>query len=210
MPSRGRLVALEGPKAVGKSTIVSSLSVWLAARLTESPGRSVSSVLTRPVLVTKEPTPAFDLGNEEKLRGLALAQAIAEDRRRHVAEQIGPALEAGGIVICDRYILSSYAFHTADGVSAEVIDELNRGFPLPDLNLILRVAPLELARRRSERETTTRLQNSDEADAYVVHARRMQLRGAPYEVADKTTMTDHDQLVERLGAMCALIARTTS
>jgi dTMP kinase len=108
-------------------------------------------------VVTKEPTPAFDLSNEEKLRGLALAKAIAEDRRRHVAEQIGPALEAGGAVICDRYILSSYAFHTADGVPAEVIDELNRGFPLPDLNLILRVAPLELARRRGERGTATRL-----------------------------------------------------
>jgi dTMP kinase len=210
VPSGGRLIALEGPKGVGKSTIASALSEWLAARLTGLPGQSISSVPVRPVLVTKEPTPAFDLGKEEKLRGLALAEAIAEDRHRHVAEQIGPALEAGGIVICDRYILSSYAFHTADGTPAEVVDELNRGFPPPDLNLILRVAPLELARRRGERGTATRLQNGDEIDAYLVYARRMQRWGVTYEVADNATMTDHDQLVERLGVMCALITRTAS
>jgi dTMP kinase len=210
VPSGGRLIALEGPKGVGKSTIASALSEWLDARLAGSLGRSASSVPVRPVLVTKEPTPGFDLNNEEKLRGLALAEAIAEDRRRHVAEQIGPALEAGGIVICDRYILSSYAFHTADGVTAKTLDELNRGFPLPNLNLILRVGPLELARRRGERGTTTRLQSGDETDAYLVHARRMQRRGVPYEVVDNATMTDHHALVERLGAVCALITRTAS
>ena len=201
---------MEGAKGVGKSTIASALSERLATRLTASSGLPPSPAPVCPVLVTKEPTPGFELGNEQTLQGIALAEAIAEDRRRHVTEQIGPALEAGGAVICDRYVLSSYAFHTADGVTAEVIDELNSGFPLPDLNLILRVPPAELARRRRERGTMTRLQAGDDPGAYLVYARRMQRWEVPFEVVDNATMTDHDQLVEWLSAVCALVTRVVS
>ncbi|TDD75062.1 dTMP kinase [Actinomadura rubrisoli] len=108
----GQLIAVEGPKAAGKTTLMAVL----ADRLCDLP---VSPVLT------KEPTPAFDLDSEERLRGVELAAAIAQDRRRHVTEVVGPALAAGRIVICDRYLLSSLVFHSLDGVPHDVIEELN-------------------------------------------------------------------------------------
>lgn len=146
----GEVASASHEKAVGKTTLATALCDRLAARQAGPTGR--------PVVVTKEPTEAFDLGNEELLHGVALAEAIAEDQFRHIAELIGPALADGATVVCDRYILSSYAFHTADGVRAAVIARLNRGFPRPALNLVLEAGPGELRRRRGARGSTTRLQ----------------------------------------------------
>ena len=39
------------------------------------------------------------------------------DRRQHVANTINPAMEAGGIVILDRYYWSSAAYQGARGLS---------------------------------------------------------------------------------------------
>lgn len=111
------------------------------------------------VVVTKEPTARFDLASEELLRGIELASAIAADRREHVAEVIEPALRSGRAVICDRYILSSLVFHTADGVSPEVVRALNTGFPMPTVNIILSAPAYVLMARRQNRPAT-RLQTA--------------------------------------------------
>src|SRR5690242_18666190 len=104
-------VAIEGPKGVGKTALCKALAAGL--RLDEHDR----------VVITKEPTPAFDPANEQVLRGVDLAAAIAGDRRAHVAAVIAPALAEGKMVICDRYILSSYVFHTIDGVATALISE---------------------------------------------------------------------------------------
>ncbi|HEU5159214.1 MAG TPA: AAA family ATPase [Streptosporangiaceae bacterium] len=155
--STGQLIALEGPKGCGKTTLIAALSKRLD-----------KDAQQMRVILTKEPTPHFDLSNEQRLRGLALAQAITEDRSRHVAEVISPALAAGHTVVCDRYILSSFVFQTLDGVSESVIWGLNSSFPPPTLNLILRVTTEELRQRRYRRPTATRLQAAsvtEEAEA---------------------------------------------
>lgn len=55
----GELIALEGPKAAGKSTLLAALAELLppAAR----------------VVLTKEPTDRFDLSQEQRSHGLALS-----------------------------------------------------------------------------------------------------------------------------------------
>lgn len=188
----GQLIAVEGPKAAGKTTLMNAL----ARRLAPAGG----------VVLTKEPTPAFDLTREQRMRGAELAVAIAEDRRQHVADVIGPALAAGCTIICDRYILSSYVFHTFDGVAEAVIEELNRDFPSPTLNLILRVSVAELRRRRGLRPSATRLQSGDleaEMAAYLRYAERMERAGVASQLVDNSTMTDHDQLLAWLSARCS-------
>lgn len=179
---------------MGKTTLITALAARLAG----------SSPQARTI-ITKEPTPHFDLGSEQRLHGVDLAQAIAEDRSRHVADLIGPALAAGCTVVCDRYILSSFAFHTIDGVPEAVIEELNSGFPLPALNLVLRALPGELRRRRAQRGAVTRLQRDDlgaETAAYLWYAQRMQTQGVPLRVVDNSTMTDHTRLLDWLCARC--------
>ncbi|WP_067459697.1 dTMP kinase [Actinomadura macra] len=188
----GRFIALEGPKAAGKTTLITALADRLE-------GAAAAPVLT------KEPTPTFDLSLEQRVQGVGLASAIAEDRRRHVADVIAPALARGRAVICDRYLLSSYVFHTADGVGESVIEQLNRGFPLPCVNVVLRVGAAELDRRRVGRARATRLQRQDpaaETAAYLYYAGVMQSRGVTSAVVDNSTMTDHYRLLDWLCEHC--------
>jgi len=147
---KGLLVVLEGIDGAGHSAHASELASW--AR--ELPG------LRERVLLTKEPTggPVGKLIKAVLRRELdvspwTLALLFAADRLEHVEKVVRPALEAGFIVICDRYYLSSYAYQSAAGVSLEWLKALNSRCPRPDLTIILD-APVEscLQRIREERE----------------------------------------------------------
>ena len=188
----GRFVALEGPKGVGKTALCAALAARLGPRQQAQ------------VVITKEPTPGFNLQNEQNLRGVALAEAIAADRRTHVAEVVTPALVAGKLVVCDRYILSSYVFHTADSVPASVITELNRSFPLPSLQLVLQASAQVIRGRLGQRGQTTRLQSADSAHEfaqYIRYATLMESQGIAYEVCDNANQEARQAIVARLMAL---------
>jgi dTMP kinase len=138
----GVLVAIEGPKAVGKTTLVNELK---------------ARPETRRWVFTKEPTGHFDLGNEQRYTRFELAKRIASDRVAHLAETIMPALRAGLVVVTDRYVLSSFAFHCRDGVEPNVVADLNRDFRSSDILMVLLCSPITLGRRRTERGQSTRL-----------------------------------------------------
>jgi dTMP kinase len=140
---RGIFVAVDGPKHAGKSELLRLVEPMLhSARLS--------------VLVTKEPTPQFDLSNEERFSGLALAQLIAADRCLHVRETIEPGVCTHDVVITDRYIASSLVFQVLDGVSFDKVWALNADLLRPDLNIFLTVDESSVARRQGERGTATR------------------------------------------------------
>jgi dTMP kinase len=189
-PSQARFVAVEGPKGSGKTALCTALAGSFSYRL----------------VVTKEPTPAFDLSQEQRLGGAALASAIADDRRRHLDEVIEPALACGQHVVCDRYILSSLVFHTLDGVPRHHVWALNQSFRLPDVNAVVVVSVDTLLTRRASRGTSTRLQaEADpaiESAAYVEEARRLESvgcatrtidndHGEPYAVAQLAALLEH-------------------
>ena len=79
--------------------------------------RRVAAMLSDP-LVTKEPggTPTADriravlLDQTSKLDPLAEVFLFAASRHQHVVEVIRPALEAGRVVLCDRFTDSTLAF----------------------------------------------------------------------------------------------------
>jgi dTMP kinase len=100
-------IAIEGPNAVGKTTITGRLAAVLQARGTV-------------VHVTTEPS-ATPLGRlvrsaESYLTGRALALAVAADRYAHLDKEIIPALNAGKTVVTDRYVQSSLALQRLDGI----------------------------------------------------------------------------------------------
>jgi dTMP kinase len=80
------------------------------------------------------------------------------DRDEHVRKVIGPALEGGCVVICDRYYLSTVAYQGANGMDIELIMDKNKGFPVPDLAIILEIEPAESINRirnhRNEKPNT--------------------------------------------------------
>lgn len=167
----GIFLAIEGPKGTGKTTVAAAIR------------QRISGAHDGQVVLTKEPTPGFDLGQESHLLGADLARSIAEDRAAHVEGVIRPALDAGRAVVCDRYILSSLAFHTADGVTPEEIWRLNDPFPFPDVNLILTASARIISSRRALRPSRTRLE-ARAADKVVsavqrVGSRRSRARSRP-------------------------------
>ena len=126
MKERGKLITLEGVDGAGKSTHLEYIADALRAQ-------------GRHVIVTREPG-----GTElaERLRAAILAQAMDPGvetlllfaaRADHVARVIGPALQAGSWVVCDRFSDATEAYQGAGkGVSLELIERL-RGLAHPGL-----------------------------------------------------------------------------
>lgn len=148
-------IVLEGPDGAGTTTHAK----LLAERL-ESEGHEV--------VLTMEPTEGeYGKKVREALCGGGVAryaptpeeiqQLFCADRAEHVTQVIQPALRAGKIVICDRYIPSTLIYGEASGVSRALLEEWNVGFPAPDL-LFLLLPPFEAAWKRVEKR--------DERDAF--------------------------------------------
>jgi dTMP kinase len=148
--SRGRLITLDGPGGAGKSTLAQ-----LAADQLTAAGI--------PVLATTEPStgPAGELArrNTAIFHGHALACLVAADRYHHLETEIQPALEAGKVVICDRYVPSSYVLQVLDGVDQGFIAQINAHARPPDLSVILTCDPDELQRRLAVRGSHGRFEN---------------------------------------------------
>jgi dTMP kinase len=184
----GIFLAIEGPKGVGKTTVVAALRQRMRGAHTDQ------------VVLTKEPTPGFDLGQESHLLGADLARAIAEDRAAHVEGVIRPTLDAGRTVVCDRYILSSLAFHTADGVTPEEIWRLNDPFPLPDANLILTASAEIIRNRRALRPSRTRLEAGSDPAAelarYLYFGQQIQARGTALKIISNETPEQLELAIE--------------
>ena len=95
------LIALEGGEGCGKSTQAARLAARLGAVLTREPGGSELGERIRSLLLDPDGVPIAP-------RAEALLMAAA--RAQHVAEVIGPALDASRTVVTDRYVGSSLAY----------------------------------------------------------------------------------------------------
>jgi dTMP kinase len=137
-------IVIEGPNAVGKTTVAEALAA--ALRLQR---------FTAEVLSTAEPTRS-PLGvaireMEVDLPPDALAMACAADRVDHVAREIEPALVRGAWVVCDRYAPSSLVLQRLDGLDVEAIWALNKGVRQPDLTVYLDDDPQTISMRLDAR-----------------------------------------------------------
>ncbi|WP_223643302.1 dTMP kinase [Planococcus sp. 4-30] len=135
------LINLEGGEGSGKSTVLKMLADALEEKgfsvvCTREPGGIDIAEQIRGVILNRENT-AMDARTE------ALLYAAA--RRQHLVEKIIPALEAGSIVLCDRYIDSSLAYQGyARGLGMEEIFAINKfaiDDYMPDLTLYFDVNP---------------------------------------------------------------------
>ncbi len=135
MSTRGSFIALEGLDGAGTTTQARRL-----AELLERAGLTV--------LRTQQPSQrSIGVAIREHLRALdrpldprALALLFAADRIDHVTAEIEPALARGEVVICDRYVLSSWAYQGLDCDPAWV-RSINAHAPWPDLTLVLALPP---------------------------------------------------------------------
>ena len=149
---RGKFIALEGGEGAGKSTQARLLAEALRSRgrtcvVTREPGGTAGAEAIRGLLLGTE-------GEGWHPRAEALLFAAA--RSDHVERLILPALERGDWVICDRFVDSSRAYQGAgSGLSdTEVLDlhRIGSAGLLPDLTLLIEVAPEIVTRRLTARD----------------------------------------------------------
>ncbi len=103
------------------------------------------------------------LETEEMVAPIAELLLFAADRAQHVEYLIKPALEAGRIVISDRYADATAAYQGAGrGFDKETIDqviELATGGLRPDLTLFFDITIETATKRMSERDPSNAIEN---------------------------------------------------
>jgi dTMP kinase len=129
---RGRLIVFEGGEASGKSTQAARLGALIGAVLTREPGGTALGEALRPLVLDQVSGPI-----DVRAELLLMVAARAE----HVAKVIGPALESGHHVVCDRFSGSTIAYQGyGRGLPLEdvlVANELATNGCDPDLNVLL-------------------------------------------------------------------------
>jgi dTMP kinase len=159
---RGRFITLEGIDGAGKSSHVR----WIARFLR---GRGIR------VKVTREPggTPAGEklrrivLENRQRLHVETETLLMFAARREHLARVIGPALERGIWVLCDRFTDATYAYQSGgSGVPWGKVRALeqwvHRGFQ-PDLTILFDLSPAIGRQRTGRKRSPDRFEREREA-----------------------------------------------
>jgi dTMP kinase len=127
----GRLIVIEGPDGVGRSTQVSMLKPWL-----ESNGHAVLDTgMTRSALAgkgIKQAKEGITLGP------ISLSLFYATDFADRLENEMIPALRAGFIVLTDRYIYSLMARAIVRGLDAAWIKSVYGMALKPDAVFYLR------------------------------------------------------------------------
>jgi dTMP kinase len=165
MSRRGKFITLEGLDGTGKSTQMRLLAAALRKSghkvvETREPGGTPTGEKIRKVLL--------DSGTAG-LSPLAEMALMFASRAQHIAEVIEPAVNAGSIVLCDRFTDSTEAYQgSGRRLGAEPVRELHRalcGDLQPDLTLLLDSNPaasLGRARRRNRRASRSASRSHDE------------------------------------------------
>ena len=155
---KGKFITFEGADGGGKSTQVQLAAQWLRQKgfevvTTREPGGTVLAEKVRELVLD----PALPLNTiSQTLLYLAA-------RSEHVEKVIKPALNAGKMVLCDRFSYSTLVYQglSCDKIMAELAElrQLNdfacKGL-VPDLTILLDGNPDVLAERRAQRGVTDR------------------------------------------------------
>ncbi|MFO7561225.1 MAG: dTMP kinase [Enhygromyxa sp.] len=145
-------LVLEGIDGSGTTTQRARVAERLRARghrvhETREPSDGRIGKLTRELL-------AVVPGEPRTVDAAGLALLFAADRLEHLAREIEPALARGELVLCDRYVISSWVYQSLDCDPAWV-RTINQRARWPDLTFVFDLsAELALARVAARREAT--------------------------------------------------------
>lgn len=140
--AKGLMIVCDGSNGAGKTTVIKAIAEHLQGVgrefiISREPGGTPVGENIREVVLNPATPEMCDL-TELLLFGAARAQ--------HLQEKILPALAAGKVVICDRFVAATISFqHYARGIDLALITQINdlvlNGFQ-PDMNIILDLDPL--------------------------------------------------------------------
>lgn len=145
---KGLFITIEGMDGSGKTTQIDMIKEYVSEKgynvtLAREPGGTKISEKIRDIILDSD-----NAGMSETTEMLLYASA----RAQLVAELIRPAVEDGGVVICDRFIDSSYAYQGfGRGIDLDTITDVNRAAVdgvMPDITFFIDISPEVALKRR--------------------------------------------------------------
>lgn len=193
--TRGKVISFEGPDGAGKTSVLEAVlprleQIWPAGVVTSrEPGGVAIAEQIRQVIL--------DVANTAMDDKTELLLYIAA-RRQHLVEKILPALEAGKLVVMDRFIDSSVAYQGyGRGLDVPAINWLNAYVTdglVPDLTLLFDV-PSELGLARINQNADREVNRLD-LEAVELHQRVRSGYGAIAEQDSRVVRIDASQDLE--------------
>ena len=194
----GVFIAFEGGEGAGKSTQVRRLQEWLTneglvARATFEPGATPSGAGIRSIVLDRA---------HAGMSARSEALLYAADRAQHVHDVLRPALDAGEVVITDRFVDSSLAYQGAGRtIPMDDVRNISRWATeglQPDLTVLLDLPPeVGLARARG-RAVADRL----ESESLEFHQRvRQTFRALAEADPDRYLVVDAGQNPDDIAAV---------
>jgi dTMP kinase len=152
---KGCFFSFEGPEGAGKTTMIAKLETFLREKgfdvlSTREPGGVRIAEAIRSIILNPDHT---------EMDGRTEALLYAAARRQHLLQKIIPAVEAGTIVLCDRFVDSSLAYQGfARGLGVDEVLQINQfaidGY-FPTLTIYFDIDPkigLERIQKNKQRE----------------------------------------------------------
>lgn len=202
---KGKFITFEGCDGAGKSTQIEMLAEYFQKTgtpflVTREPGGGKISEAIRTIILD---------GKNGSMTDECEALLFAAARAQHLSDVVEPALEAGKIVLCDRYVDSSFAYQaTARGLGDSFIGKIN-AFALerflPDLTFFIDLTPQEAFRRKHGADKNDRMEQAGAAfHEKVYEGFKNRVKGEPdrfYSVNGKNTAEKmHEEILSALKA----------
>ena len=156
---KGFFIAFEGADGCGKTTQLRFLgdhleSLGVDVLRTREPGGCPVAEKIRDILL--------DPGNSE-MTAVTETLLYAAARAEHVRQVIGPAVDAGKVVLCDRFVYSSLAYQGyGRELGVDTVWNVNKialtGY-MPDLTVFINVPPERAFARMNEKKVHDRLES---------------------------------------------------
>jgi dTMP kinase len=159
---KGCMIVCDGGNGAGKSTVLKAIEAHLQAIghqfvMTREPGGTPIGEKIREILLDRASTEMCDVTE---------LMLFAAARAQHLNQKILPAIQAGKVVVSDRFNSATVSFqHYARGVPLDVISQLNSiaiGDFKPDVTIILDLDPaIGLARVASRGSELDRMEEEN-------------------------------------------------
>ncbi len=160
MKGRGKFITFEGCDGCGKSTQLKMFSEYLTKEniphiFTREPGGGKISEAIREILLS---------GKNMEMTDECEALLYAASRVQHLSDRVEPALQEGKLVICDRYVDSSFAYQAyARGLGVDFVGKINAYALtkyLPDVTIFIDLTPEAAFLRKHGADENDRLEQA--------------------------------------------------
>lgn len=198
---KGTFITVEGPDGAGKTTQLQLLNDVLKEKgynvmMTREPGGTRVGNEIRSLILN----PDF-----EEMKEMTEILLYAASRAQHVEELIRPALEAGTIILCDRFVDASLAYQGYGlGHPIDLVRHINdsaTGGLAPDRTYLFDLTVTDSKKRMMDRGALDRIEQRDDAFRARVYDGFQQIAASDPErvqivQANRSIEVIHQDLVE--------------